>query len=87
MFLKFGQNVTINLILPALKGVAAAAGQSGQTVNINQADVLGVFDVAAYVLIGIGGFMLFVGFLGCCGTCCDVKWMLGIVSDTAEFLC
>ena len=85
LFLKFGQNVTINFILPVLKGVAAAASQSGQTVNINQADILEVFDVAAYLLIGIGAFMLFVGFLGCCGACCDVKCMLGLVSGTAEF--
>lgn len=37
-------------------------------------------DTAAYVTIGIGAFVLLVGFLGCCGACCESMCMLCLVS-------
>ncbi|XP_030845089.1 CD9 antigen, partial [Strongylocentrotus purpuratus] len=37
---------------------------------------LQVYYIAVYVLIGIGGFMMLVGFLGCCGACMESQALL-----------
>ena len=37
-----------------------------------------MFEVACYVLIGIGAFVFIVGFLGCCGAIKESKCMLGL---------
>ena len=34
---------------------------------------------AAYVIIAVGSFMLFVGFCGCCGAIRESAFMLGVV--------
>lgn len=46
-------------------------------------EILGGYDnsdpllsVAAYVVIGVGGLIFIVGFLGCCGACMESKCML-----------
>ncbi|CAG7723423.1 unnamed protein product [Allacma fusca] len=35
-------------------------------------------QIAALAIIGFGGFIIFVGFFGCCGSCQESKCMLGI---------
>eukprot|EP00057_Strongylocentrotus_purpuratus_P024730 XP_011679204.1 PREDICTED: CD9 antigen [Strongylocentrotus purpuratus] len=40
---------------------------------------LQVYYIAVYVLIGIGGFMMLVGFLGCCGACMESQALLVLV--------
>ena len=35
---------------------------------------------AAYVIIAVGSFILFVGFCGCCGAIRESAFMLGVVS-------
>lgn len=37
-----------------------------------------MFEIACYVLIGIGAFVFLVGFLGCCGALKESKCMLGL---------
>lgn len=36
---------------------------------------------AGYLLIAVGVVIAFMGFLGCCGACCENKCMLMTVSD------
>ena len=47
---------------------------------INNANDNPVLDVAIYTMIGIGTFIFLVGFLGFAGACCEVNWMLMVVS-------
>ena len=36
--------------------------------------------VASYILIGVGGFSMLMGFLGCLGAIYEVRCLLGLVS-------
>ncbi len=38
------------------------------------------YYIAVYVIIGIGGIMMLIGFLGCCGACMENAPLLGLVS-------
>lgn len=66
----------------------------GVLVEINKKFIFGVLehikDVptelahlanAGYLLIAVGVILTFMGFLGCCGACCENKCMLMTVSD------
>ena len=52
---------------------------------VNHVKVLSVLEggelieYASYVLIAVGGFVLIVGFFGCCGAIKENKCMLGMV--------
>lgn len=39
-----------------------------------------ILQYTAFACIGLGGFILFVGFFGCCGALQDSKCMLGTVN-------
>jgi hypothetical protein len=39
-----------------------------------------ILQYCAFGCIGLGGFILFIGFFGCCGALQDSKCMLGTVS-------
>ncbi|XP_071956377.1 CD9 antigen-like isoform X2 [Antedon mediterranea] len=41
------------------------------------AEELEEYYIAVYVLIGIGGLMMLIGFLGCCGSCLENTCLLG----------
>ncbi|XP_072172226.1 CD63 antigen-like isoform X1 [Diadema setosum] len=49
---------------PSMREYASTAGD------------LQIYYIAVYVLIGIGGFMMLVGFLGCCGACMESQALL-----------
>lgn len=66
----------------------------GALVEINGTRILGVLsnikDIppelthlanAGYLLIAVGAILTLMGFLGCCGACCQNKCMLMTVSD------
>ena len=38
------------------------------------------YEQAVYLLIAVGGLIFLVGFLGCCGACCESSCMLLSVS-------
>ena len=40
-----------------------------------------VTSMAAFLTMGLGAFVLLVGFLGCCGACCESMCMLCLVSQ------
>ena len=40
-----------------------------------------LMEYAAYVLIGVGAFVLIVGFFGCCGAIKESRCMLGMVGS------
>ena len=48
-------------------------------------DHIEAYYVACYTLMGAGGFMTFVGFLGCCGAFQESRCMLGTVSVNIYF--
>ena len=39
-----------------------------------------LLQTVAYLLMGTGGFLLLIGFLGCCGACCESMCLLCLVS-------
>ena len=49
------------------------------------ADSAALAQYASYVLIGVGGFIFIVGFLGCCGALKESQCMLGTVSIRKMF--
>uniref|UniRef100_A0A5S6QYI7 Tetraspanin n=1 Tax=Trichuris muris TaxID=70415 RepID=A0A5S6QYI7_TRIMR len=46
-------------------------GKSGTDVNFGQ------FTIVLYVVAGVGGLLALCGFLGCCGACCENRFLLG----------
>lgn len=67
----------------------AATVVIGVLVEMKKNNILKVLDIikdnspelahlsnAGYLLIGVGAILTFMGFLGCCGACCDNKCML-----------
>ncbi|XP_064634301.1 tetraspanin-1-like [Lineus longissimus] len=44
---------------------------------INAADGLDMYYIGTYILIGAGGLLTIVGFVGCCGAFQESAWMLG----------
>ncbi|XP_038052708.1 CD9 antigen-like isoform X2 [Patiria miniata] len=45
------------------------------------------YYIAVYVLIGIGGLMMLVGFLGCCGACMENTVLLGMFFTFLLLIC
>ena len=43
------------------------------------------FDHAVWLIIAIGAIIFLLGFLGCCGACCESPTMLLFVSTKPEF--
>ncbi|PIK43375.1 putative CD63 antigen [Apostichopus japonicus] len=45
------------------------------------------YYIALYCLIGIGGLMMLVGFLGCCGACAESRILLGMFFTFLLLIC
>lgn len=45
------------------------------------------YYIALYCLIGIGGLMMLVGFLGCCGACAESRILLGLFFTFLLLIC
>ncbi|XP_071809518.1 CD63 antigen-like isoform X1 [Asterias amurensis] len=45
------------------------------------------YNIAVYVIIGIGGLMMLVGFLGCCGACMENTVLLGMFFTFLLLIC
>lgn len=39
-----------------------------------------IIQTGVYFIIALGGFIFLVGFLGCCGACCENRLLLVLVS-------
>ena len=52
-----------------------------------EVDDINMYYIICYLLMGTGGIMTFVGFLGCCGAFQESRCMLGTVSNKCNHLC
>ena len=52
-----------------------------------EVDDINMYYIICYLLMGTGGIMTFVGFLGCCGAFQESRCMLGTVSIKCIDLC
>jgi len=71
-------------IQPMLDSLAEAATSTTSPISSSTSvsELTTAFDVATYVLVAIGVFMLIVGVVGCAGACCSVKVLLATVGQT-----
>jgi hypothetical protein len=77
-------NLLICIVGAVLMGVSLWANLSPgfmeklqQILDQNNSDVdLNTYKTAIWVLVGIGGFVFLVGFLGCCGAACESRLLL-----------
>jgi len=87
LFLKFGHSLLLSTVEPTLSSVAGLADAASSSTSTSATDdgissiseLTSTVDVAAYVLIALGLFMLIVGVVGCAGACCSVGTLLAIV--------
>lgn len=79
LFLKFGQTILMPTMSSLLDGALSQAKASGVSTG-SVDDFVGIFNIAAYVLIALGAFCFLVALCGCAGACCSVKCFLGFVS-------
>ena len=60
--------------------ILVLARSATESLNVDVASP-SLLETAAYVLIGVGGFVFIVAFIGCCGACCGNKKLLTVVSS------
>jgi len=86
LFLKFGHSLLLSTIEPMMSSVAKQAGASSSSASASFEDdtssiseLASTVDVAAYVLVALGLFMLIVGVVGCAGACGSLRILLATV--------
>ncbi|XP_064618019.1 tetraspanin-7-like [Liolophura sinensis] len=74
---KWGQNLLSQYLNPLLSGLNSAVGQAGLgNVDLSGFDLGVLLGDVAVALIIMGCILLFISIMGCCGACCQVRWML-----------
>jgi len=92
LFLRFGDSVLPSILKPVLSTVVEKAGtlsasssaSSSSSSSLNDglssfSQLTSAADVAGYIFMALGVFVLIVGVVGCVGACCTVKALLAVV--------
>lgn len=78
---KWGQSLLNQYLNPLLTGLSSAVGSAGLgNVDLSSFDLGVLLGDVAVALIVMGCILLFISIMGCCGACCQVRWMLIVVS-------
>lgn len=84
--------VIFNFFFLLIGGAVLAFGirvlmQSPQLLEMDKTGTMAVIaNIFAYIIIGLGGFIFLISFLGCCGAVCENKCMLGCYICLVIFL-
>lgn len=84
--------VIFNFIFLLIGGAVLGFGirvlmQSSQLLEMDKTGIVTVMaNIFAYIIIGLGGFIFLISFLGCCGALCENKCMLGCYICLVIFL-
>ena len=87
LFLKFGRSLlqsTIESMVSSVSNQPGATSLSSSSTSLDDgissiSELASTVDVAAYVLVALGLFMLIVGAVGCAGACGSVRILLATV--------
>jgi len=90
LFLKFGHSVLPSVLKPILSSVVeqsnslSSSSSSSSSTSLDDgvtsiSQLSSAADIAGYIFIALGLFVLVVAVVGCVGACCTVKALLAIV--------
>ena len=78
--IKFGSDTIEEFFADRISGTWSVMRSAGSDANMDNFDLGEYIATIAFLLIGVGGFFLFVSFFGCCGGIGKIRCFLIFVS-------